>query len=282
MADSRTNGRDGRVGTKGSSGWTTPHGRTHAPWEEPHEYSPQTSKNSQMPSPRLRDAALLVLLLPIGGCCSLARFFCGPDTTPWVPISYETPEAALATLLEAIRRENVTQIYNSLSDGYKQRLGGADRIAAEVGWQRIKEQVPGVHMLGYVQVPAEPARRADRGVTYELEAYGERVRIDLVRQSFWTVLYQDAAGTVHEVGAVLPHDSLNGLVRVDPRTDPIDQLPASALLLDELLVVHPTLKTLPLSNILQITIAREWQVNGLAPASDSPRPTPPATSPTNQ
>ena len=35
--------------------------------------------------------AALPLLLAASGCCSLARLFCGPDTSAWLPIDYATP-----------------------------------------------------------------------------------------------------------------------------------------------------------------------------------------------
>ena len=59
-----------------------------------------------MKHPRLVSVLALLPLLGTGSCCWMARVFCGPDTSPWVPISYETSRATLATFLEAVRREN--------------------------------------------------------------------------------------------------------------------------------------------------------------------------------
>ena len=45
----------------------------------------------------LLPALVLCALLPTGGCCSFARFFCGPDKTPWVSVDFDAPGMMLYT-----------------------------------------------------------------------------------------------------------------------------------------------------------------------------------------
>ena len=92
-------------------------------------------------------ALVLCSLLPTGGCCSFARFFCGPDKTPWVSVEFDAPESAVRTFLEALRRDDPDVLYLSLSDGYRQRLG-IDLMAVNVAWERFREQNPGLHVAG--------------------------------------------------------------------------------------------------------------------------------------
>lgn len=69
------------------------------------------------PMGRFLPLAAVALLLPLSGCCSLSRLFCGPDKSPWVPIDYSTPEATVRVLLEAIRRDEPSVVYESLAGG---------------------------------------------------------------------------------------------------------------------------------------------------------------------
>ncbi len=73
-----------------------------------------------MPDPRLALLAV-ILALPAPGCCTLARLFCGPDDSEWVQIDYKTAPAALATFMEAIRRDDCRVIYDSLGEALKRR-----------------------------------------------------------------------------------------------------------------------------------------------------------------
>ena len=94
----------------------------------------------------------LVALLATSGCCDLAAFFCGPDQSPWVRISYQTHREALATFMEAVKRDNVRLICESLSPRYKEELGIPGCFEAALVWEKIVEQTPEAHMLGRADV----------------------------------------------------------------------------------------------------------------------------------
>lgn len=132
-------------------------------------------------------ALALVCSLPLGSCCSFARFFCGPDRTPWVSVDYASPESAVRTMLEALRRDDPDIVYQSLSDGYRQRHG-LDLMSVQVFWERFRDANPGLHVAGYAQVPAAERPAADRAVV-QLEVEGHRLEVQLVRQDSWLVRY---------------------------------------------------------------------------------------------
>lgn len=145
---------------------------------------------------------VLALALPASGCCSLARWFCGPDRSPWVSIDYRTPELATRTLLEALRRDEPEVVYASLSHGYRDRLG-LDQATTVLAWQRVRADNPGLHVAGYAEVPTATATGPDRA-RVALRIEGRRVDIDLVRQRKWEVRWRRPSGTLAEPGANLP------------------------------------------------------------------------------
>src|SRR5262245_30454488 len=97
------------------------------------------------PMPPSRLAWSVLLLLPLSGCCTFARFFCGPDTTPWVSVRFETPRLAVQTLLEALRRDDPQIVYVSLSQRYLKELK-VDLLTWDVAWPRIRDENAGLHV----------------------------------------------------------------------------------------------------------------------------------------
>lgn len=151
---------------------------------------------------RLGKLALLAAsVLPTGGCCSVARFFCGPDRTPWVSEDYSSPERAVQTLLEALRRDDPEVVYRSVSRAYREQLG-LDSGTLLVAWPEVRAKNPGMHLAGYAAIPAPLVLGPDR-MRFELDVEGYRVDVDVVRQRQWTVRYRCADGT-----ELTPGDSL--------------------------------------------------------------------------
>jgi hypothetical protein len=169
------------------------------------------------------------LALPAPSCCSLARLWCGPDRTPWVSIDYSSPEAAVRTLLEALRRDDPNVVYRSTSAAYRAHLG-LDLGTLLVAWPQVREQNRGLHLAGY----AELLRVVDTGpgrARAELLAEGYRLDVDVVRQRQFEVRYPLASGARGEKGHALesfagalefvPHgDEANGEVVLQLRTAP--------------------------------------------------------------
>lgn len=225
-----------------------------------------------MKAPRPAWLLAVVLLSGTSGCCTLARLFCGPDETPWVPISHASPEATLATFREAFRRNNPTQAFFCLAKSYVEE-SGLDAQKTHIVWEQLLEQVPHLHMLGYVELPEAPEAVGDRGVTYRLEAYGQVLRVDLVRQVFYEVRWRDPDGVLFEPGRVLYHDSLNGLVTV--RFDTLDELDGAFSVADVLPIRfgHPPLgpggeEPPRLDWIEHVAVGREWKIANLRPEQD--------------
>lgn len=216
-----------------------------------------------MKSPPPAAALGLLLLLPTGGCCSLARLFCGPDRSPWVSVSYRTAEETLRTFLEALRRDDREQVYLCLSPGFKAK-NGLTSVSSNAAWEKLTEQVPHLHMAGYAEVPAAPARATDGGVSYELDVHGYRLVVDLARTTRQLVRYRDREGRLHEPSAVV-EDSLNGLVGVKGEGVDVDEVPQSRVsILDfAMLTSHPYDAELRVDQIDAIGFVREWKIANL-------------------
>ncbi|MCA8974437.1 MAG: hypothetical protein KDC98_06930 [Planctomycetes bacterium] len=206
---------------------------------------------------RLRHATAPMLLVALSSCCSLSRFFCGPDQSRWVSVTYDTPTDTVATLLEAIRRDDPSIVYQCMATGWKRRhhLGS---LEAGVGWQRLRDEVPGIHMVGYAEIP-EVERMGDNGARFVIETAGPTLRIDLVRESFRQVTYRRPNGT-RGVSRV-PLASWNPVARVEWLDDPVAD--KSRLVLDPLEFEHTGLDDVPLEAIEQAGLIRLWQIDDL-------------------
>lgn len=207
-------------------------------------------------------ALALLAALPLGGCCSFARFFCGPDRTPWISVDYASPESAVRTMLEALRRDDPDIVYESLSDGYRQRHG-LDLMSVQVFWQRFRDANPGLHVAGYAQVPTAERPAADRAVV-RLEVEGHRLEVQLVRQDSWLVRYARPQVPGKEPfppgEATQRIESFTGFVRVDADGDPDAE--RSRVDLAPLRVQHAGVELTP-DAIEAVTLQRAWKIADL-------------------
>lgn len=203
-----------------------------------------------------RTSTLLLgaLLLPLPGCCSLARLFCGPDRSAWVQIDYSTPAKAVRTLLEAIRRDEPEVVYDALASEFRESMK-LDRDLARLAWQRIKEQTPGIHLAGYAEIP-EPVHTADQGATVVLDVEGKALRIDLVRESVWEVEYTKDDGSRGD--AAQRQTSWNTVVRLEPIAD--SDPDSSRLTIGPVVFPHEGQGTVPLEQLHRVELVRRWKV----------------------
>ena len=207
------------------------------------------------PMPPIRLAWSVLLLLPLSGCCAMARFFCGPDTTPWVSVRFETPRLAVMTLLEALRRDDPEIACLSFSLDYRRRLG-VDMLTVVALWEQIREQNPGLHVAGYAEVP-EPTRINADQAQVTIDVYGKQIEIQLVRESWWEVRYVRPNGTAGDDSE--PVASFNGLALVERIDDPDHD--RSRLVLRPLVFDHEGLPSVSLGDIEHAALTRKWKVN---------------------
>src|SRR5690606_1060088 len=89
---------------------------------------------------------------------------------------------------EAIRRADTVAITRCLSEDFKQQTGVRGVLETALVWQRLREEVPGIHLLGYAEVserrPLGPGR-----CEYELEIAGRRLTVRLIRQPYWELAW---------------------------------------------------------------------------------------------
>lgn len=186
---------------------------------------------------------VLPWMLSCGGCSLL----CGPDDSPWVSISYDTPEEALASFREAIRREDPVVLAKSLSPDFKQGSGLSGVFEARILFERF----PYLYLLGDAE--PEPIERRGAGLAVtRATSYGRTVEVRLVRQDYWEVVTDDA-GREREYGAFEPWG--------DKLTLDLDEREGSAQATLRLPAVYA--EGLRERDILRIGLGREWKVDGI-------------------
>lgn len=217
-----------------------------------------------MPAMRPRLLALALLAAPIAtssGCCTMARLFCGPDRTPWISIDFRSPEHTTRTLLEALRRDDAEVVYACLSDAYRRRLR-VDQMSIQLAWQKVRDQVPGLHLAGYAEVPEPTCRDRDHAfVAIDIE--GHVMEVELVRECHWQVRYRTPPRD-YRLGVELSPgrlvESLDGMADIEPVPTGEDDLDErSRLTLRPLEFAH-SVELVPLEDIDFAGIFREWKV----------------------
>ena len=171
-------------------------------------------------TPTLAAALGVVVLLPTGGCCTIASLLCGPDKSRWVPREYRTPDEALATFLEAIRRDQPVFIHESLSEKAKQRNGLPGVLETTVAWERLKREVTGLHLAGDATLSA-PIREPDGRVRYDLAVSGRSLTVKLVEQAFWELGYtNEPDGEIEREGRFVDDQTLTRMLVVQQAREP--------------------------------------------------------------
>ena len=205
---------------------------------------------------RHRSFGLLLALLPLQGCCSLARLFCGPDDSKWVSVRFDTPERTVATLFEAIRRDAPDVIWECLAKSYLQRHQ-LDSFTVQIGWQKLREQNSGLHLAGYAEVPP-PVQRTAQDAKFVVLVHGRRIEIDLVCESYWELTWRRDNGTPG--GGRNPTASFGALAKIAPiaETDPQQ----SWLTIEPLRFEHEG-ETVPVEAIERAGLVRLWRVADL-------------------
>lgn len=213
-------------------------------------------------APRRTLALALVASLPLGGCCSFARFFCGPDRTPWISVDYASPESTVRTMLEALRRDDPDIVYQSLSDGYRERYR-LDLMSVQLFWDRFRDANPGLHVAGYAEVPTAERPAADRAVV-RLNIEGHRLEVQLIRQDSWLVRYerpQEPGRDRFPPGEDFHRiESFAGFLRVEADGDPESY--RSRVLVAPLRVQHGGVELTP-DAIEAVTLQRQWKIADL-------------------
>lgn len=205
---------------------------------------------------RHRPLLLAALFLPLPGCCSLARLFCGPDRSTWVSERYDTPPATVATFLEAIRRDDPEVVVTCLSAGLRARHH-LDALTAQLGWQQLRDQTPGLHLAGYATIPA-PTSCTDDAATFVLDVEGRSLRLDLVRETFVEILWRRPNGSLggnQRPLAWSPLLRLEPVVGADPR--------ASRLVVAPLQFDHEGAATVPAAAFERIALGQAWKIAAL-------------------
>lgn len=204
-------------------------------------------------------AAALFGTLPLGGCCSLARLFCGPDHTPWVQIDHATPTAAVQTLVEAIRRDAPDVVYDCLASTYRERLH-LDSTAMAVAWRQLKDAVPGLHLAGYATVPP-PVQLGPDTAEFALQVEGRLLRVRLAREAVWELRYQRADGSPGRAARPLP--TLGAVAQLESVPDPDRDL--SRLTVQPMVFEHEGSTLTSLASVSAAGLQQRWKVTEITP-----------------
>ena len=190
----------------------------------------------------------------------MARLFCGPDKTPWISVDFRSPEAAVRTFLEALRRDEPEIVYQAMSGDLRKDLG-VDSTTLELIWPKIRERVPGLHVAGYAEVP-EPTRHGPSTASVTLEVGGHVLEIRLFRETIWEVRYTRPGDTPGSFGPAAAKggrlDSLLGAATVEV----LDDRDASRITLAPFTFGH-YVERIPLEMIEAVVLERRWKVAAL-------------------
>lgn len=212
----------------------------------------------------MRPWLLLVLaqvgVLPLAGCCTIARGLCGPDRTPWVQVDFATPEATARTFLEALRRDDPDVVYRCLSHECRKRMG-IDGLAAQLAWTEVRRQHPYLHVAGYATVPAAERLAADRA-RVQLDVEGTAVVVELVRQAKWEVRYRRADGSLYEPGALVDDVAAVAAIAADPQDE------RSTLQVQPLRFRHDGLDAVALADVEFAGVVRDWKIASWTAANE--------------
>lgn len=205
---------------------------------------------------RLAQTLLLsALALPQAGCCGVARWLCGPDASDWVSVSFLTPDEAVRTFLEAIRRDQPDVVSLSLSQGFKAR-NRLDGMTARLAFQELVAQNPGLHLVGYATV--RPGQDVGPGrKRFRLEVHGYELELEVARAAYWSVTYERERGR-GEAGSYV--GSLQETVAIDATEDGTQQVLRLAPLTFPLVgfeAIRP-------EQVVRAEAGHEWKVDGLA------------------
>lgn len=151
----------------------------------------------------LRSLVLLLALLPLEACCLL----CGTSKEPLVPLSYDSPEDCLESLLAAIRHSDSQRIYESLSEDFKRRKG-FDAVGLHIAWERMIAEEPYLQVAGLAKVLATEKPGRYRRI-YLMGIYGQRFEILIRAYPYWDVgIFDPSAGggnsDIAEIGGGWP------------------------------------------------------------------------------
>ncbi len=172
----------------------------------------------------------------------------------------------MATFLEAVRRDRPDVVYGCLSESLcKER--GLDGMVMAAAWDRLREQTPGLHLLGFATVPLQAVQKGAGICVYEIQAEDTRLTFELVRENYWELRYAGTDGRVRESSTRLDEASYQALVLAEPAApDPIDDLPQTRVGLAQRTTVHPGVHALSQSGVEGLGLGREWKIAAIAVA----------------
>lgn len=156
---------------------------------------------------RFRAFSQLFLTLPLlglgSGCCSISAWACGVDRSAWVSIDFRTPDLALATVQEALRRGDGGRqgLFLALSEHFKGSLPGLSQNpeAFEIGYEELKEQQPSLFVLGSASV-LDSKRLSPSLHRFVLDLDGEEFEMVFVRQSYAAYEFEKSNGKLGDYG----------------------------------------------------------------------------------
>lgn len=212
---------------------------------------------------RLYLTLLAACTLPLSGCCTVARLFCGPDTSEWVSVDYTSPELAVRTFLEALRRDNATVIYEALSQNYRQDLG-IDEGMSRLAWPKIREQNPGLHLAGYAEVPEATMAPGNLNLaTMELDVEGTKILLRLRRECQWSIRFRrpgNVPASIKHGYTGMPVADIATVLTVQPVADDAEE---SNVIIKPLYLPHPRIDEIPASHIDFAGVEQTWRIDGL-------------------
>ena len=213
---------------------------------------------------QVRTLLAVSLTTLLQGCCGLFAVLCGPDRSAWVSESYLTPDAAIATFQEATRRADTACLYRSFSVAFLERENIPDAVAVTIVWEKLADQIPGLHALGSASV-SKPEIEKDGRLTYTLTVAGHSLKVRVAKEEFWRVRGIRAGQPFERSRAIR---SVQDYVSVEGNGPPsriTATLPKAELAKKR----FPDLRT---DELTEVTVAREWKIDEVLAPAETQRP----------
>ncbi len=201
------------------------------------------------------------LVLMQQSCCTLFGLFgCGTGI-PITKISWDSPEETVRTMLTALRASDTKVLYEALSEDFK-RANGLDGMSFSVGWERMRSQIPGLHLAGDAEIiergkALDAAGRALPGrEVFRLRAHGYTFLVEVARYAYWDLGARDPeSGEARVLGAYL--DELGDRVVISDTKGVVDTR-----------IKSPDLIGLTLDDLHYVKIGWAWKVGRFTRADE--------------
>lgn len=184
---------------------------------------------------------LTAALASLPGCLS------APKTSDWIAVGFRAPEQTFRTFQTAVRADAPELEYRCFSSEFVRR-NGLSKLAWREAREELREREPLLRVgIGSAEIVGD-AKITGRFATLDADAFGRRVRVQLVREDFGEVW----------AGAELAYDETLDFARSTGIQEAGDGR--------RLVFGRVTLPRDETRAVTEVRVGREWKIDGISEA----------------